>query len=417
MVRLSYSGYLLALVFILYGNISIAREEFFVSGASDTELSVESFPAQGNYLLIWLAPEYDFKPTHYTLAQALAEHSIEVWMSNIIESLYLPQSLKSLKQLDGQYVAELIEYAHQKTGKNILLVGDSYAAITVLRGIHQWQKRNPNQTYLNGSILFTPYTYAYIPSLGLQPEYMPVVSATNTPVMIFQATGSANSGQFETLKEKLQLNSKTVYSQYINNVMGLFYEETPTPEVQQHLQKLPVTIKKILPVLKRATVPSQALSVDTITVNDSGIDHYLKKYQGNTTANTIDLIDVHGQSFTKQSYKGQVTLINFWATWCPPCVEEIPSLNRFQEKMADLPVELISINYAEDSQTIIEFMNKIKVDFPVLLDKNGEFAKQWGVLTYPSTFVINKQGHIEYGVNAAIEWDAPELIKIIKSML
>jgi len=85
--------------------------------------------------------------------------------------------------------------------------------------------------------------------------------------------------------------------------------------------------------------------------------------------------------------------------------------------MKGLPFELISINYAEDTKTILEFMKKVKVEFPVLLDKDGGFAKKWNVITYPSTFVIDKNGDIKYGVNAAIEWDSPEFIKKIKSLL
>lgn len=85
--------------------------------------------------------------------------------------------------------------------------------------------------------------------------------------------------------------------------------------------------------------------------------------------------------------------------------------------MSGLPFELISINYAEDKETILEFMKKVQVDFPVLLDQDGNFARQWNVITYPSTFVIDKNGKIQYGVNAAIEWDNPELIKKIKTLL
>ena len=85
--------------------------------------------------------------------------------------------------------------------------------------------------------------------------------------------------------------------------------------------------------------------------------------------------------------------------------------------MSNLPFELISINYAEEQETILEFLKKVKVEFPVLLDKNGGFAKKWHVITYPSTFVIDKKGKIKYGVNAAIEWDDPEVVEKIKSLL
>ena len=85
--------------------------------------------------------------------------------------------------------------------------------------------------------------------------------------------------------------------------------------------------------------------------------------------------------------------------------------------MSGLDFELISINYAEDSETILKFMKEVNVEFPVLLDQSGNFAKQWHVITYPSTFVIAPDGNIKYGVNAAIEWDDPEFITIIKSLL
>ena len=84
--------------------------------------------------------------------------------------------------------------------------------------------------------------------------------------------------------------------------------------------------------------------------------------------------------------------------------------------MKDYPFELISINYAEDQKTILDFMKKVNVEFPVLLDKDGTFARKWNVIAYPSTFVIDKSGRIKYGVNAAIEWDSPELIEKIKSL-
>ena len=62
-------------------------------------------------------------------------------------------------------------------------------------------------------------------------------------------------------------------------------------------------------------------------------------------------------------------------------------------------------------------MQRVQVDFPVLLDQRGEFAKQWKVISYPSTFVIDADGKIRYGVNAAIEWDRPEIINKLKSLM
>ena len=131
----------------------------------------------------------------------------------------------------------------------------------------------------------------------------------------------------------------------------------------------------------------------------------------------LDLDDIDGKRYTRDDFSGQVTLVNFWASWCPPCVEEIPSLNRLQQIMAGRPFELVSINYAEQRDTVIEFMQRVAVEFPVLLDSDGRYARDWKVISYPSTFVIDRDGVIRYGVNAAIEWDNPALVRKLEALL
>jgi len=144
---------------------------------------------------------------------------------------------------------------------------------------------------------------------------------------------------------------------------------------------------------------------------------YLKKFLANQEPTSIKLIVSNGDMFTKNTFKDRVTIVNFWATWCPPCVEEIPSLNRLKNKFQGKDFDLISINYAEDLSSIKRFMKKVNVEFQVLLDKDGALAKQWNVITYPSTFIIDKNGHIIYGVNAAIEWDSSEVVEKIEQLL
>ena len=367
--------------------------------------------------MVWLAPEYGFRSSHRAMAARLAEEGIEVWQSNIVESLFLPQGTTSLKQLDGKYIADVIEHAHKTTGKKIVVAGDSYATSSALIGAHQWQQRKHADRYLIGAVLFTPYTYAYIPPLGLAPEYMPIVEATNIPLMIYQARGSATIGNFDLLLNKLQQHNNPVYSRYVPVVMSLFYQEPPTQAMRDNARPLPGNIKTMIAVLEKHEVPLEPVPLNVAMTSKSGIDVLLKEYKGTTGPLPINMKDINGNSVRKDSYAGQVTVVNFWATWCPPCIEEIPSLNRLKNKMTGMPFELISINYAEDDKTIREFMKQVKVEFPVLLDRNGEFAKQWNIITYPSTFVIDSTGKIQYGVNAAIEWDSPEVVQKLKALL
>ncbi len=84
--------------------------------------------------------------------------------------------------------------------------------------------------------------------------------------------------------------------------------------------------------------------------------------------------------------------------------------------MQSTPFELVSVNYGEDANTVNQFMQQVQVDFPVLLDVDGNIASKWNVIAFPSTFVIGPNGKIRYGVNAGIEWDTDEIIKILKNL-
>jgi peroxiredoxin len=167
------------------------------------------------------------------------------------------------------------------------------------------------------------------------------------------------------------------------------------------------------------SLPEQIATTNYIQpsqVSEARLDIKLNAFSGNPKPLPIDLKDAHGKRFNLSDYRGKITVVNFWATWCPPCVQEIPSLNRLREQMKDEPFELISVNYADSPKKILEFMQKVSVEFPVLVDPNGKTAQRWNVLGFPSTFVIGKDGNIQYGVNAAIHWDAPEVINSLKAL-
>ena len=110
-------------------------------------------------------------------------------------------------------------------------------------------------------------------------------------------------------------------------------------------------------------------------------------------------------------------VINFWATWCPPCVEEIPSLNRLRKKLDNSDFELISVNYAQQAGEVEDFLDKVEVNFPVLIDQDGSVADRWRVIAFPSTYVIDGNGQIRYGVNAAIRWDTPQVIEQLQALI
>jgi len=197
----------------------------------------------------------------------------------------------------------------------------------------------------------------------------------------------------------------------------VFFNDQNSDEVIDLLKVLPAKIGELFKLFDTVTIKaSKTVYVPPKIKSNIRPDIKLIPYTGKVKPIPIDLQDSSGKRHLFKDYHGKVTIVNFWATWCPPCVEEIPSLNRLREQMQGEPFELITINYAESAKTIRDFMQKVSVQFPVLLDPNGKLSQQWNIIGFPSTFVIGPDGNIRYGVNAAIHWDSEEVVSMIKAL-
>lgn len=390
---------------------------------ADSELSLLRFNAEGEHLVIWVSPGFGDHQRSYAVAEAISQKGIEVWHIDLAESLFLPKSTNTLRALDGRYVAGLISAAHEMTGKQITLMTRSYASLPVLRGARLWQlqaaEMNDMQpAYLTGAILFSPELYSEIPPLGQAPIYDPIATSTNIPIMLYQSGRRGNRWQLDKTVEKLQSGGAAVYLKVLPGVTGVFYIEDTAAETMAVLKQLPEETGRVISMLQRIPTPVDAnelLAVDAPAT--STLDITLKPFMSDMEPLKIDLENAYGERFIRDDFTGRVTLVNFWASWCGPCVDEIPALNRLREHMQDKPFELISINYAETPQQIRQFLDMVKVDFPVLLDKDGSYSAKWNVLVYPATFVIAMDGNIVYGVNGAIEWDSKEIIGKLEALM
>lgn len=129
------------------------------------------------------------------------------------------------------------------------------------------------------------------------------------------------------------------------------------------------------------------------------------------------LKDAAGKSHSLDAYKGKVVLVNFWATWCPPCREEMPSMQRLKEKMAGRPFVMLGVNSGEPAEDLAEFLKLVKVDFDILLDSDSAATKRWKVFGLPSSFLIDRQGRVRYTLTGTTEWDQGEAVALIEEML
>ena len=144
----------------------------------------------------------------------------------------------------------------------------------------------------------------------------------------------------------------------------------------------------------------------------------LKAYEGPALPD-FSLTDLQGQAHRLSDYKGQVVLVNFWATWCPPCVHEMPSIQRLKEKLTGQPFEVLAVDMGQTKGAIEAFLKKLKFTptFTILLDGDGQVVQQWKVFAAPTTFILGPDGRIRYALFGGMEWDRPDVVKTIRGLL
>jgi len=144
----------------------------------------------------------------------------------------------------------------------------------------------------------------------------------------------------------------------------------------------------------------------------------LKPYTGEPLPDFI-LRDLQGQKHQLSNFKGKVVMVNFWATYCTPCVKEMPSIQRLNSRLKDTQFQILAIDVAEDRAAIEAFLKrfKIAITFPILIDTEGNVVEAWGVGTVPTTFIIDPQGTLRYVHYGALEWDSNQVVKTITSLL
>lgn len=396
---------------------SFPNTEVDVTAHDGNVLSLHQYPARGDYLAIWIASGYGLSPRSVQLARSLAQHGVEVWQIDFAQALFKVGGSNFLRKLNPSYVVDLINAAQTRTHKKVVLISHSYGAIPALRGATLWQQARHRQGRLLGAILMSPDLYASIPELGLPPKYLPITHSTTIPIVIYQAGKRGNAGQFPRLLRTLTSSNNNVFFKVMPAVTSPMNPGDTSPPTRRLLGKLPAQLPGVMHMLDRLPPPAQIPQYHFRPKVASRLDTKLKPYRAHPKPHAITLRSANDRRYDIHDYQGKVSVINFWASWCHPCREEIPSLNRLRKKMQGKPFRLISVNYAENADTIKAFLKRVKVDYPVLLDSNGKVSAQWNVIAYPSTFVIGSDGKIRYGVNAAIEWDSPKVIHLLDKLM
>lgn len=136
-----------------------------------------------------------------------------------------------------------------------------------------------------------------------------------------------------------------------------------------------------------------------------------------TPAPELKAQDLAGATKTLADYRGKVVVLNFWASWCPPCLREMPSMERLRVKMAGRPLAIVALDSAETAEEVNGFLSRMTLGFPILLDPDGSNTKRWKVFALPTTFLLDASGRVRHVLTGPTEWDEGEALEIIESLL
>jgi len=142
----------------------------------------------------------------------------------------------------------------------------------------------------------------------------------------------------------------------------------------------------------------------------------LKPVEGTVASPALVLTDLDGKVHDLKSYKGQVVLVQFWATYCGPCRKEMPSMNKMQAKMGDVPFKILAVDMGETKEEVNQFVSEVKPEFTILMDEDGKSIADWRVFAAPSNFIVDPEGNIRYTLFGGVEWDSDELIEKLKAL-
>jgi thiol-disulfide isomerase/thioredoxin len=143
----------------------------------------------------------------------------------------------------------------------------------------------------------------------------------------------------------------------------------------------------------------------------------LEPYTEDPSPPPLVLNDIHGEQHALEDYRGKVVMVNFWAGWCYPCIQEIPGMLKLAQLLADRPFVTLAVNVGEERRKLPGFVKKMDEHMVILMDTESQAFKRWKGVILPSTFILDPAGRIRYEAYGPVKWDAPHVVTMLEEIM
>ncbi len=131
----------------------------------------------------------------------------------------------------------------------------------------------------------------------------------------------------------------------------------------------------------------------------------------------FDIRTDDGRTITPTQFGGKLLVLHFWATWCPPCVTEFPSLSAFQKEFAGQGVVVLGVSVDQNPKAYRDFLQRMNVSFATARDPEARISSKYGTFQFPETYIINQDGKVVEKIISNADWMDPERVNVIKALL
>jgi peroxiredoxin len=393
------------------------------------EMQLQSFEAgRDTPLVIWFHGRRGVTPELTQAAGGLTRAGLSAWLPDWFSVRFLPVSQASLSQVPDADLTTVLTQALAATQGDVFLLASGGGAHLALQAARAWRVRQPDDRRVRGLILFHPTLFAGRPEPGQRAPLSAHLDAPLLPVFLLQPEQSAGRWLLPEMAARLEGAGNPVFRRLLPGVRDAYFlrQDLTAAEIRA-AHELPGVVRQATAALRWYAAPALTTGhAAAASTGPSAAEEEATNAGGGLLGATakplpappLSLPDMTAKPHALTALHGQVVLVNFWATWCPPCVKELPSMQRLHRRFQARGFTTLAVDVAEPRAEVSAFLKRIPpLDFPVLLDEDGAARRAWQVHAFPSSFVLDRAGRIRHAFYGAIEWDDPSVIRQIEALL